>query len=393
MKKRILFVMNNLTCGGAEKSLISLLQSIDYSLFEVDLLLFRQEGIFMNLLPEQVNLLDEPVEYQYFDMSIKSALLACMKQGNFKLAWARLLAGYIFKTEPNVARCEQRVWKYSSRSLKKLTKEYDAAIGYLEKKPIYFVTDKVMAKKKLGFIHTDYDKMGMDPVIDNKHFEQLDHIVSVSEQSVDVLMNRFPTFKHKVELMYNIVSSAAVTDMASVGKTIEKSEITLTSVGRLIHIKGFNMAVEACEMLIREGYKVKWYVVGEGEERNRLEKFIHDKRLEGRFILTGLQENPYPYMKQCDIYVHTSLFEGRPLTITEAKVLHKPIVSTNFESVYDQLTHERNGIIVERDSESIFKGIKRLIDDVALRQQFVERLKQEQSGTEDEIQKLYQWIS
>lgn len=393
MKKRILIVMNNLTCGGAEKSLVSMLQSIDYSLCDVDLLLFRHEGVFMNKLPKQVNLLDEPVEYQYFDMSIQKALYECATKGNIRVAWARICAGYIFKTETNRTRCEQRVWKYSSKSLKRLTKKYDAAIGYLEKTPIYFVTDKVTATKKIGFIHTDYDQLGMDPVIDSKHFRLLDYIVTVSEQSVKVLQNRFPMFKDKIVLMHNIVSPAAVLDMATDIKPMKTNGITLATVGRLSHMKGFDMAIEACEMLIQDGYSVTWYVVGEGEERRKLEPMLREKGLEDSFILTGLQENPYPYMNQCDIYVQTSLFEGRCLTLTEAKILHKPIVSTNFDAVYDQLTDGQNGLIVERDPMSIYQGIKRLIDDEGLRLQLVEHLKQEKLGTEDEVQKLYQWIS
>jgi len=393
VKKQILIVMNNLNCGGAEKSLISLLQSIDYSICDVDLQLFKHEGIFMDKLPKQVNLLTEPVEYQYFDMPIRTALAQCIRRGRFDLAWARIRAGYIFKTETNRTRCEQRVWKYSSRSLKRLSKSYDAAIGYLEKSPIYFVTEKTNAKTKFGFIHNDYDKLGMDPKIDSKHFNLLDYIVTVSEQCVPILTNRFPMFKDKVVLMHNIISPDAVVDMAGDEISIARDGITIASVGRLNYQKGFAMAVEACERLVRDGYEITWYIVGEGEERQRLEQLISDKGLQHSLILAGLKENPYPYMKQCDIYVQTSLFEGRCLTITEAKILQKPIVSTDFEVIYDQLTNEHNGLIVSRDSQSIYEGIKRLIDDESLRTRFASNLKEEHLGTEDEVQKLYQWIS
>lgn len=393
MKKRILIVMNNLNCGGAEKSLISLLQSLDYSRCEVDLLLFKHEGIFMDKLPDQVNVLNEPVEYQYFDMPIRRALYECVRKGRVGLAWARLCAGYIFKTEANRTKCEQRVWKYSSQSLKILTKEYDAAVGYLEKSPIYFVTEKVNAQTKLGFIHNDYDKLGMDPAIDSKHFNILDYIVTVSEQCVNILVERFPMYKEKIVLMHNIVSPVAVKDMADEEKSIPGDGITIASVGRLHYQKGFDMAVEACEMLVRDGYDIKWYIVGEGEERTKLERMVRDKGLQNSLILTGLQENPYPYMKQCTIYVQTSLYEGRCLTITEAKILNKPIVSTDFEVVYDQLTNEQNGMIVNRDSQSVYKGIKRLIEDKVLRNRLVSNLKEERLGNENEIQKLYQWIS
>jgi hypothetical protein len=133
MKKKLLFVMNNLNCGGAEKSLISLLQTIDYSAYEVDLFLFKHEGMFLKMLPREVHVLDAPDFYPYFDMSIKTAVVDCVKHSRFRLAAARIGAGFVFRTEKNSAKCEQKAWRYLSKALASLSKEYDAAIGYLEK--------------------------------------------------------------------------------------------------------------------------------------------------------------------------------------------------------------------------------------------------------------------
>ncbi|WP_053374676.1 glycosyltransferase [Paenibacillus sp. FJAT-27812] len=393
MKKKLLFVMNSLHCGGAEQSLISLLQTIDYSKHEVDLFLFKHEGVFLKKLPREVNVLDAPDFYPYFDMSIKTAVVDCVKQRRFRLAAARIGAGYVFRTEKNVAKSEQKVWRYLAKSLFDLDKEYDAAIGYLEKTPIYFVIDKVKARTKIGFIHTDYDKLGMDPAIDEHFFDKLNVIVTVSEECVRLLKIRFPRFEHKIELMHNIVSPAAIIDMSVDTIELPRAETIIASVGRLIHQKGFDLAVEACDRLVQAGYSIKWYIIGEGEERAKLEQLIKEKSLERTLILTGMQENPYPYIKQCDLYVQTSIYEGRCLTITEAKILKKPIVSTNFTVIYDQIKHEENGLIVNQDAASIYEGIKRLIDDESLRNHFVHNLQKEALGTEDEIHKLYQWIS
>ncbi|HDR4563515.1 TPA: glycosyltransferase, partial [Bacillus luti] len=118
MKKKILFIINNLNCGGAEKALISLLENMNYSMYSVDLFLFKHEGVFFNKIPKQVNLLEEQLEYQYFDMPIKKAIVECIKSRRIDVAVARICAGYVFKSEKNGARCEQRVWKYLSKSLK-----------------------------------------------------------------------------------------------------------------------------------------------------------------------------------------------------------------------------------------------------------------------------------
>jgi len=392
VKKKLLFAMNNLNCGGAEKSLVSLLQSIDYRRYEVDLFLFKHEGMFMRQLPPEVVLLDEPPHYRIFDMPVRRAVAHSVKSRKPGLAVSRLQAGVIFKTEKNRARCEQRVWKYASRSLAALDKQYDAAIGYLEKNPIYFVVEKVKARCKLGFIHTHYDKLEMDGKLDSPYFNALDYIVSVSDECVAALQNRFPQNKHKIVLMENIVSKTAVRLLSKQYALHRGAEKLIVSVGRLHPLKGFDKAVDACEMLVKDGFRIKWIIVGEGGERPLLERKIKEKGLENHFLLAGAKENPYPYIYHCDLYVQTSIYEGRCLTITEAKILKKPIVTTNFSVVYDQIEDGHNGLIVEQDAAAIYEGIKRLLDDEALRGRLIQHLEQEQISTEDEIDKLYQWI-
>lgn len=389
MKKNLLFVMNNLNCGGAEKALISLLETIDYSLYNVDLLLFKQEGIFLKKIPKEVNLLKEPIEYKYFDMPIRQSIVSCIKTFRLDIVLWRILAGYIFKTEENRARCEQRVWKYVSRSIKSLDKKYDVAIGYLEKNPIYFCVDKVNANKKIGFIHNDYDKLCMDSSIDHKYFEELDSIVTVSESCEDVLKKWFQKYKEKIKVMYNIVSPKIIKKMANDYISIDEKKINIVSVGRLNYQKGFDMAIEACELLKNDGYDFTWSILGEGEERLTLENMIKERNLEDVFILKGIQENPYPYIKQADIYVQPSRFEGKSIAIDEAKILHKPIVVTNFTTAKDQIYDEENGLIADMNSEAIYTGIKRLIDSYEIREKLSANLCKEELGTESEIEKFY----
>ncbi|MDE5413796.1 glycosyltransferase [Alkalihalobacterium chitinilyticum] len=393
MKKDLLFILNNLNCGGAEKALISLLETIDYTRFNVDLFLFKHEGLFFNKIPQQVNIIKEPSNYSYFDMPIKKALLQSTKKGNLRLMWSRLQAGYIFKTEVNPARCEQKVWKYIQKNLDNLDKEYDVAIGYLEKNPIYFCLDNVKANLKLGFIHNDYDKLGMDPMIDNKYFNKLDKVITVSNECANVLKQRFPQYKEKVEVMYNIVSPSLIQKMSLQKLDDPQDGIKIVSVGRLNKQKGFELAIDACEKLVHQGYQVRWDVVGEGQERSELEKLIKDKKLENIFILHGLKENPYPYVRAADIYVQPSRFEGKSIAIDEAKILQKPIITTNFTTAKDQINHEETGLIVEMNGEAIAKGVQRLIDDKTLKNKLIKNLTQEKLGTEEEILKLYDIIN
>lgn len=393
MKKNILFIMSNLECGGAEKALISMLEVFDYSKYNVDLLLFNQKGIFLNKVPKEVNILEEPFGYKYYDMSSKQAITDLLSKGKIKDVVRRLVSMFIYKVEKDSSRCNQRVWKYISNMFGKLEKEYDVAIGYLEGHPIYYCIDNVKAKKKIGFIHNDYDKLGLNPIGDRYYFKYLDKIVTVSNECAEVLKHRFPEYKDRVEIMHNIVSPKVIENMSLENIDLKKENITLVTVGRLNKQKGYDLAIEACKLLIDNGYDLKWYVIGEGNERQELERLIKNYNLEEKFILLGLKENPYPYIKQADIYVQTSRFEGKSIAIDEAKILHKPIVVTNFTTVKDQIHDGINGLIADLDSRAIYKEIEKLIINDRLKETLVQNLIQEYLGNEYEINKLYIWMN
>jgi glycosyltransferase involved in cell wall biosynthesis len=391
--KKILFIMNNLHCGGAEKALVSLLQQMDYSQYEVDLYLFQHEGLFLKQLPAEVNLLPPPAYYSYFDMQLKKAVVENIKAGRFKVAFYRILAGLVYKTEKIKARKEQKVWKYLSQVIPSLPKKYDAAIGYLEKTPNYFCIDKVDAKTKIGFIHNDYNKLMMDKEIDTPYFSKFNNIFTISEQCETILKENFPAMASKFSIMYNIVSEKTLRSMASDTVEFSKKGITLVSVGRLNVQKGFDIAIKSCKILVDNGLDVYWYVLGEGEERKALQQQINDAHLQERFILMGIKENPYPYVAQADVYVQPSRFEGKSIAIDEAKILAKPIVVTNFPSVIDQISHLKNGYIAELNADAIATGIAEVIENTSLRNALVANLANEDQGTEPEINKLYALIN
>lgn len=395
MKKKILFVINNLNCGGAEKALISLLEVIDYSKYDIDLFLFKQEGIFISKVPKEVNLLPAPKNYTYFDMSVIKAVLELIKEFRFDIALARMLSIYIFKTEQSKAVLEQRVWKYLSKGIDKLDTEYDVAIGYLEKNPVYFCVDKVKAKRKIGWIHNDYEKLGMNKNIDNKYFRKLDYIFTVSQECLNVLERVFPQYKNKFKLMNNIVSVETIRKLSLeevYDFKFSNENINIVSVGRLNYQKGFEMAIEACAILKKKGYRVIWNVIGEGEERLNLEKLIRELNVENEFKLLGIRDNPYPYIKQSDIYVQPSRFEGKSIAIDEAKILFKSIVVTNFSTVTDQITNEFNGLICDINSKSLANEIERLINNKELKESLINNLIRENLGNKEEINKLYDVI-
>ncbi|WLR42792.1 glycosyltransferase [Bacillus carboniphilus] len=391
-KKELLFIIPSLDVGGGEKSLVNLLNQLDYSMYNVDLFLFNQQGLFMSYLPKEVNIIFPGRAFKAFNKPLYQALPSLINHNYHSLTVPRLQfwINNRIKRDKNIN--EQKGWKYYSQSIQPLEKEYDVSIGFLEKTSIYLCVDKVKAKKKIGFIHNDYEKLGMDPKIDNHYFAYLDHIVTVSTECLTVLNKYFPDHKRKISLMKNIVSPNLIHRMSKENNQVNQDDLTIVSVGRLSKQKGFDMAIKSCKLLVDKGYKIRWLIIGEGEERKKLTSLILKYQLEDIFLLVGVKSNPYPYIRMADIYVQPSRFEGKPIAVDEAKILHKPIVVTNFSTSRDQIEHNQNGLIAEMNVQSISATIEQLINSKKLRKKLTENLKKEKLGTEEEVFTFYKMI-
>lgn len=392
MKKDVLFIMNNLSCGGAEKALVSLLQNFDYSKYNVDLFLFQHEGLFLHQLPKEVCLLPEPKKYKYFEMSYKQMFMSALKRLDFKTILARTGMSIVLKTESIPALKEQKSWKYLSFGLDKLPKKYDCAVGYLEKKPNYFCVEKVAATVKIGYVHVDYEMLQLSPSIDKPFFDKLNSIITVSEECKLVLDKVFPEYLGKFHYIKNMVSIATINTLADCEIDGMADGITFVSVGRLTYQKGFEFAIEASALLKSKGINFTWYVLGEGGERLALEALIAQHKLQNNFILLGITENPYPYIKKATLFIQTSRYEGKSIAVDEAKILKKPILLTNFTTAKDQIENGVTGKIVEMNPEAIANGIQEMLSNKDLCTTFIENLASEKLDTNEEMDKLYKLI-
>ena len=393
MKKNLLFVMPSLSAGGGEKSLVNLLSQIDYKEYNVDLFLFNKTGIFLNSIPPKVKILELTNNYKDFTTNLKNSLTNFIKDGKWNLAYCRAMFTIKNRLIKDVALKEQYTWKYKSKSMDNLEKSYDLAIGYLEKSSIYFIVEKVNAKKKIGWIHTNYSSSGMDPQFDEQYFKHLDQIITVSEECANSLKSQFPQFNKNISIIYNIISPQVINNLSKMEiqeKFARDNDcITILTVARLSYEKGLDIAVKSCKLLVNKGYKLKWYVLGDGNERENLEKLIESQNLQGNFKLLGVRENPYPYLRAADIYVQPSRYEGKSIAIDEAKVLSKPIIVTNFETAKDQIINEINGLIVGISEHEVATGIEKMVNNKDLINKFIKNLNQERIGNEEEIYKLY----
>jgi glycosyltransferase involved in cell wall biosynthesis len=267
-------------------------------------------------------------------------------------------------------------WNNSVHLYSDIPGEYDVAVGFLEKKTTYYVVDHVKAKRKIAFMHTDYDAIPHDEELDRKYYKKIDKLAVVSEHTGETMLKHFPFLKGKIEVIKNMVSPEIICKMAredAPEMACKPGIIKLTTVGRLTHPKKIDGAIRVLETLRANGMEAEWFVVGEGEERVNLEKQISEAGLDGKFHLLGARSNPYPYMKNCDIYVQPSRWEGYGITVAEAKVLCKPIIVSDIPEFREQIVDGVTGLICGSE-ESMVDVIKKLSENEKLKNILCENL-------------------
>ncbi|QWG30626.1 glycosyltransferase [Bacillus mycoides] len=395
--KDILVASFDMEVGGVERSLISMLEGFDYKKYAVDLMLYRHQGDFMELVCNKVNLLDEVPQYTTFRKSIGETL----KDKEYGIGFSRILskintrfAGKAKGIVETGYYQMQLMWKYAIPFLPKLDKEYDVAISYLW--PHYFVADKVKAKKKIAWIHTDYSTIETDIEMDLKVWNKFDCIVAVSEACKNSFLKKYSALKNKVIVMENITSPQFIRDMANEEidtPMLLDNRFKVITVARLSHAKGIDNAVRALRILKDKGYEnIAWYVVGYGGDETMIKNLIRDLKLENSFVLLGKQINPYPYIKEADLYVQPSRYEGKAVTVGEAQILAKPVLITNYTTANSQVKNGIDGYITELSVEGIADGIEKLYKDATVRKQLANNCSNTDYSNKYELNKLYEII-
>ena len=409
--KRLFFAIHYLEIGGAERSLIGLLNALDYTKYAVDLLIYHHRGELMSMIPKQVNILPEIESYA----AIEKPLVEVLKKGYLSLAIGRLLAKWKGKQfnkkhegKESIA-VFQYIHSFVVPFLPSLYKygEYDLAISFLI--PHNIVRDKVRAKQKWAWIHTDYSFLELDTKVELPVWSAFDKIVSISEDVTKGFLSKFPSLKNNILLMENILSEQFVREQANIGigdvmlelKDNSKSQLILNSqssilnllsVGRYSYPKAFDRAVHICKRLVDKGLNIRWYIIGFGGEEAKIRKAIVDTGMQDRFILLGKKLNPYPYIKACDVYIQPSRYEGKAVTVREAQILCKPVVITNYATAPSQVQDGIDGIIVPNDVEGATEGIATFLQDKQQQQQLVTYLQTHHYGNEEEIKKIDSYV-
>lgn len=354
---KILIFSHAMELGGAERALLGLLEAIDYNLYAVDLFLMRHEGELLKYIPKEVNLLAEIPQYACLAVPAKTVLA----RRQYAVAAGRAIgkwAGSRTIRKQNLA-AENQVQieyshKYTAFAMPMVSdREYDLAVSFLT--PHYFVADKVKAKKKAAWIHTDYGTIDIDCKSELEMWNRYDHIVSVSEDVSKQFLKKFPTLKNKLVIIHNMLPADTILrqaeEFSAADEMPENGEIRLLSVGRFCYAKNFDNIPDICGRIREAGLPVHWYIIGYGSDEEIITNRILAEDMQEFVTILGRKENPYPYIKACDCYVQPSRYEGYAVSVKEAQLLGRPVIITNYPTAGSQIRDGVDGIIVPMENK------------------------------------------
>lgn len=399
-KPRIFIAMHYLEIGGAETALIGLLGALDPAKVDVDLFLYDHRGEMMQFIPKWVNVMPPIAKYTVLERPI----IELIKRGFWSIAAARILAKLCANRAydksgskaPNNSIFDKTA-KYTTPLLPKInpTVTYDLAISFLA--PHRIVLDKVEAKKKIAWIHTDYTKIWIDTAEELKVWSKYDYIASISSDVTHSFVNVFPSLAPKIVQIENILSPTFVRERAelmNVDSKIKKEDsVALLSVGRFSEAKNYDNVPDICKRIIEElHHNIIWYIIGYGGDETLIRANIKEAKMEKHVILLGKRTNPYPYIKACDIYVQPSRYEGKSVTVREAQMLCKPVVVTNYPTAPSQIQQGTDGVIAPMDNAGCAHVIAEVITDKPLQNRLISYLKTHDYSNESEAHKIYALI-
>lgn len=395
--KKILFVYDSMMTGGTSTALLSLINVIDRTKYDISLLLYTNTGQHIKDVPVFVNILPNA----YIDNSIFSsgkrkiirtilngqvikAMFSYLRykntpKGNFR----NILMHYGMKAQVSI-----------SRDVKE---EFDYAIGFMEGwANQYVASKKIKAKKKFVWIHPQYKSCYLIPEIDKKIFSVIDGIALVSENCVEQFLEFFPEFSEKTRVVPNIISSEFVWKKAMAESVfVKKARLNFCSVSRCdIRVKGLDRILNALYTLHKENLcdDILFHFIGGGDELESFEAEVNRLGLAEIVITYGNKQNPLPYLLHMDAFVLASRYEGKPVSVTEAQILGIPCIVTNYESASSQVKHDYDGWIMNNCSEDVYKTLKTIISDHSCLLRWKSNIQKEKFGNENAVTDFYRFI-
>lgn len=371
--QKIAIVTRQIIAGGIERALISMLEKMDSKKYDVTLFVMAEDGEFEKYIPQWVKIIpiygsEKTIAEKVFKNVKRGSFIRAFKVGFYSVKAMKVKQGY------EAEKCLAKI-------LPKVDEEFDIAIAYHVPAsfPVIYVSDHLKAKKKFAWVHSDVEIYRNELERYINYYENFDKIYCVSKYGMDKFNKQYPNLANKTEVFYNIINTEKIYNLANEFTAFEDEfkGMRILTVGRLTSEKGQDIIPKIIKRLKIDNLRVKWYLIGEGELREKLEVLIKEYGVEEELILLGTKTNPYPYFKECDIYVQPSRHEGYCLTLAEARLFNKPIVTTDFMAAKEQINNNKTGYIVEFNNLEITNAIKRLLYNDEICKEFPKALKRQ----------------
>lgn len=398
--KKLLFVINTLGQAGAETALLELLRHLKPEEYEISLYVLMGQGEMVHELPDYVKLLNK----RYDAASVlsregkgclrKNVLRALLVRGTAIRLLPYMIKNFCMMLRRGRVLPDKLLWRALSDGGERFDTHYDLAVAYLEGGSTYYVANHVNADKKAAFVHVDYEKAGYTRGLDRACYVSFDRVFTVSDEVRRSFLKVYPECEERTEVFHNLLNPERIRSRAKLSGGFDDGYegMRILSVGRLTAQKAFEVSIEAMKLLKDKGERVRWYVLGDGDQRKALEEKVKQLGLEEDFLMPGAVSNPYPYMAQADIYVHASRFEGKSIAIQEAQILGKPILVSDCSGNREQVLPKVDGLMCELTPEGICQGITELLHDEALRLRLGEAAQKRNTEDKAEIGKLLSMI-
>lgn len=338
MKKlKILFFIPTLMHGGAEKVLVNLVNNLDRSKYDITLQVLFDVGVNKKYLKDGI-------KYKYtFKKLFKGSTVI------FKIFSPDFLYNHIIKGE------------------------YDIVISYLEGASARIISGGPDNTKKIcwihtGFVHEDEMIVGFRNKKESINcYDKFNKIVAVSSVVKDSFIKFSGINTDKIDVIYNTNETDEILKKSKEkieDISIDNKYLNIISVGKLTKIKGVDRLLKVHKRLKEEGLIHKLYILGVGEDKDKIEKYIKENNLTDTFHLLGYKDNPYKYVAKCDLYVCSSYREGFSTAVTESLIVGTPVISTLCSGAQELLGYNNEyGLVVENSEEGIYKGLKKLLSD------------------------------
>ena len=351
--------VHQLNTGGVQKAFLEALDAIDYDRYDVTVYIRKKRLDLLPLINDRVSEVIVNEDHHHYHRRPRAV-------------WLLFLRWFWRTIRKDSSKCNERLNEYlldqQFRFEKKQyfqNRKFDIAISYIQGYTAKFLVDCIDAKRKIMFYHGSTDELH---ALHEELFRVFSAIYCVSQPAQKEIRRLYPAHADKIQCLENVVDAERVRTKAKEFEVPAPNDrIVLCTCGRFARVKGFDRAVEAAAMLRDAGVPFLWYFVGDGPKREALERQIEEKGLRDYIMITGMQDNPYPYIKACDIYVQPSREEAQPLSVIEAQILCRPIVSTRTAVGLALVQHGETGVLTESDPSALAAAISGLAGDAALK--------------------------